>query len=175
MSGAGLLAQLAALAYNPQMAEWAEGARHDIEHSPDGNSAFSLFAPAARGNLEAQRRLSILGVLSMHMVGSGDQMVPLAEGLAYGRQAAIQGDQSDRYRLVKMLALAATVTGGVDFAAEALAWLEALANEGHEEAAQLLASHAGTERPEAMEIAKAFHGDMTRYGMFLTTGTGVDQ
>lgn len=169
MTGATICAQMVKDNYVPVLgrafAEWGEY-QHSLAMAgqpADEGDVFHWIGPAARGDLSAQRRLAMY---ALAMVG-GEECHPvftIIEGLVFARLAAAQGTQEDRWRLITMLAVAHHLHGRASDQAEAaevvagevIARLEMLADEGHERAAELLATLVGNETPETIELAHEY-------------------
>lgn len=123
----------------------------------------ALVGPAARGDLDAQRRLAVWGLLLIHDHIRAETHIDLtgtlAETIGIARFAAAQGEVDDAFRLTMALALGGMFswcpTERLEWSAECIARLEMLADDGSERAAELLAAFAGEETPEILEAARA--------------------
>ena len=142
-----------------------------VAYSPGGIDPMGLIGQAARGDIAAQRQLADMAIY-LALKGDGcDPIVTLSEGLMMQRLAAAQGNDDDQMATIVMLSLASVLAQGEmarDFASEALARLEMLANgagEMAEQAAQLLTAVAPHETAETMEIAKDYRDRLLAKGV----------
>ncbi len=136
-------------------------------HAADYDAHFEpirLFEPAARGDLEAQRKLSMYCAYLVYRGLSAEahenHTATLAEAISIGRLAAAHGEDKDKMAIAIFLAMGAIYSAdyasALEWAAECIARLELLADEGHESAADLLATLAGTETPEVLKLAQIY-------------------
>lgn len=165
----GLIDRLAGLVYSERATLAAEVCRLDGSLGAGDFDHCALIPLAARGDLEAQRHLAILAAASLHVPEAQSPTfdpVPAAlEAASFARLAAAQGNDDDRARAVTLLSLAAVLTHNHGYAAEALAWLELLADEGHALADQMMADEAGNEPADVLAAAKDLHAAFVRFGV----------
>lgn len=136
------------------------------------NDHCALLLPAAKGDLEAQRHLTLFCAVKANRDiadtsgAYSPSLVPsLIEAVLFARLAAVQGEEHDRTMLVYLLSLAAVFSGDADYAAEALAWIELAAEQGDELADQAMAREVGNEPPAVLTAAKDIHAAFVRHGV----------
>ena len=137
----------------------------DVQDAPlsDLETNFSLLKVAARGDVAAQRALADQ---SVKLIGNRSDLNPISllnDGLIFARMAATQGDAHDEGRVMSMLALLGDICGelgdhdmGAVCAAEAIARLSLLADQGVDLADQNLGKAADNASPAIMIMAKQF-------------------
>jgi hypothetical protein len=165
----GLIDRLAGLVYSERATIAAELCHRDASLGQGDYDQCALLPLAARGDLEAQRHAAVMAAAKLHMpeafLPGFDPVPTVLEAVSFARLAAAQGDGDDRARVATLLSLAATFTRDGDYAAEALAWLELLADEGHEFADVMIADEAGNEPREVLAAAKEIHAAFVRFGV----------
>lgn len=122
---------------------------------------------AAHGDVSAQRELATFALYAALQGGDDiDRLSFVIEGLMCARMAAAQGDPGDQFLCASMLSLAALLCDGESaqqFAAEALARMELLADaEGDigEQAARIVAMCGDGEAPETLKLAKQYRAEL---------------
>lgn len=142
-----------------------DAAKAGVPYFAEGDEAdpVVLLGRAAHGDVDAMRDMA---GSALHLAMTGrydvDPIVVLSEGLMFARMAAVRGNEDDAMRVVVMLSLASLFSSeeaATDFAGEALARLELLADgtsKMAEASAQLLAAHTQHETPDTLECAKAY-------------------
>lgn len=147
------------------MAEVREAPQSDLATS------FGLLKGAARGDIAAQRALADQSVTLINNRPDLDPVCLLTDGLIFARMAASQGGVHDEGRVISMLALVGDLcdesgdheTGAV-FAAECIARISLLADQGVELADQTLGKAADNASPAIMTMAKQFERAMRAVG-----------
>ncbi|MGV2495049.1 hypothetical protein [Pelagerythrobacter aerophilus] len=134
------------------------------------SAAFNPFrhlGAAASGDIEAQRILAERGIELA--IAQGDLLTAL-DSAVFARLAAAQGSRGDKGRLLSILALASSLTSEDEgdlresLAAESLALVSLLADEGEECADQFLLSIAEHSTPTAVELSKHLRAAMLEKG-----------
>jgi hypothetical protein len=120
--------------------------------------AFTLLNSAARGSLDAQRALADEGIRRAALMGD-DFEACLREGAIFARLAASQGDESDKGRLISMLALLGDV-GDADALAEATAVIDGMADDGNEMCAAFMANAGDFVTAEGLALVKSYRDRM---------------
>lgn len=138
-----------------------------VPFSDNHGDPMALLPLAARGDADAQREIALQALYGALGALDGDPLILLSEGLMFARMAACQsGDGEDIMTVIAMLSLASTLTpgpAGCDFAAEAIARLESLADhdgEVGEQASRLLVLCAEREPAQTLELAKSYRARM---------------
>ena len=139
------------------MAEVATAPLTDLEAS------FGLLKDAARGDIAAQRALADQAVSLVRNRPDLDPVWLLNDGLIFARMAATQGDAHDEGRVMSMLALLGDICGelgdhdmGAVCAAEGIARMSLLADQGVDLADENLGKAADNASPAIMIMAKQF-------------------
>ena len=145
----------------------------DVRDAPlsDLATSFGLLKGAARGDIAAQRALADQSVLLINRRPDLDPVCLLNDGLIFARMAASQGDACDEGRVISMLALVGDLcnelgdcaTGAV-FAAEYIARIALLADQGVDLADETLGKAADNASPAIMKMAKQFERAMRADG-----------
>lgn len=121
---------------------------------------FALLPAAAAGDIEAQRALAdgACGLVAL-CDQSMDPLPILSDGLVFARLAAAQGDHADNGRLVTMLGMACDLCGDerrIEYAGEAIAVAERMAEAGSEHASELVPLMVDKLPPEAAAMAQHY-------------------
>ena len=129
----------------------------------DLETSFGLLRGAARGDIAAQRALADQAVSMVHNRPDLDPVCLLNDGLIFARMAAMQGDVSDEGRVIAMLALVGDLCDeqgehetGAPFAAEAIARISRMADQGVDLADLTLGRAADNATPAIMAMAKEY-------------------
>ena len=129
----------------------------------DLEASFGLLRGAARGDLAAQRALADQSVSLVRNRPDLDPVWLLNDGLIFARMAAMQGDVRDEGRVIAMLALVGDLCDeqgehetGAPFAAEAIARVSRLADQGVDLADVTLGRAADNATPAIMAMAKQY-------------------
>ena len=144
---------------------------------------FALLGAAARGDVEAFRKMAVLswaaaiqpdedGAPELHWE-NGDPYALIETSLMFSRLAAAAGDERDVIGLTNSLHLASDLGCGDadEQVAEALAWIEREADAGSEKAASALNRLTAAATPEAVEAASKF---ASRLKLLPRNPTGVN-
>lgn len=142
----------------------------------DMEASFGLLKGAARGDIAAQRALADQSVSLIDNRPDLDPVSLLHDGLIFARMAATQGDVHDEGRVISMLALVGDLcdelgdhdTGAV-FAAEYIARIALLADQGVELADVTLGKAADNASPAIMAMAKEYERALRAQGDHLHT------
>lgn len=126
----------------------------------DDFNAFAHLKAAATGDITAQRLLAEAAVQMAVDCGPDlDPMPFVQDGLVFARLAAAHGEAADKGRLLSMLAVAAEICSPdcrEEYAGEALALAETLADEGNELIGDLLPMIAEQTTAGEMQAAMMF-------------------
>ena len=129
----------------------------------DLEASFGLLKGAARGDIAAQRALADQSVSLVRTRPDLDPVWLLNDGLIFARMAAMQGDVRDEGRVIAMLALVGDLYDdqgdhetGAPFAAEAIARVSRLADQGVDLADVTLGRAADNATPAIMAMAKQY-------------------
>ena len=134
----------------------------DVRDAPpsDLETSFGLLKGAARGDIAAQRDLADRSVLLAQSRSDLNPLSVLSDGLIFARLAASQGDARDDRRVISMLALMGDLCdqlgdadNGEVFAAEYIARISLLADQGGELADMALGKAANNATPAIMTLA----------------------
>lgn len=171
----GLVDRLASMFHSRRWQYEAELQRLDADLGSGLNDHCVLLAPAAKGDVAAQRHLALIAaVQSLRSIAAlpSDQpsspIPSLVEAVVFARLAAAHGEECDRTLLIFLLSLAAIFAGEADYAAEALAWIEVAADQGDELADQAIAREVGNEPAEVLATAKDIHAAFVRHGVGMS-------
>jgi hypothetical protein len=165
----GILDRLASVVHVGREDFCAELRQWDASLGSGDCDHIALLPLAARGDVEAMRHLALIALVKLNegglTEGSPDLLPLLLEAGSFQRLAAVAGEDSDRVRLVSVLALTALFTGDRSYSAEALAWLEILADHGHAFIDKSMLNEAGNEPADVLAAANEIHAAFVRFGV----------
>lgn len=119
----------------------------------------ALLQDAAFGSSDAHRAIADAALTACQGQQTQNAHIIIIEGLVFARLAAAEGEARDLWRVVMMLERAAQLWGPEsedDLLGEAIGWVQHLADQGNERAANLLNKLADEATPAMLNIAKGY-------------------